>query len=208
MESAHPRRKNTILVTKQQHNANTAGLIKLHRPHFPNFATSSAKEQQTPILGCWSSEICAPFRWRYIHGVTSTLAQNAFDTVMHTALQTVGNLYHTLHKLIWQRNKQSSYLHQLRWILCMSFTGPSAFHSSVEGGCCCCWCDASSASSRAAASWVSCFPKIKKIKNKRHVHAAVGMIALITLLIDTAGRAFQTNQSAWNRGAKGFFWKF
>lgn len=133
VESAHPRRKNTILVTKQQHNANTAGLIKLHRPHFPNFATSSAEEQQTPILGCWSSEICAPFRWRYIHGVTSTLAPNALDTVMHTALQTVGNLYHTLHKLIWQRNKQSSYLHQLRWILCMSFMGPSAFHSSVEG---------------------------------------------------------------------------
>lgn len=47
----------------------------------------------------------------------------------------VGNLYHTPHKLIWQWHKQRSYLHQLWWILCMSFahSGHTALHCSFRG---------------------------------------------------------------------------
>lgn len=113
------------------------------------------------LLVIWNMRhlLLEKYSWGDLHAGSKRLRHsNAYCTAEGPS---VGNLYHTLHKLIWQRNKQSSYLHQLRWILCMSFMGPSAFHGSVEGGGCCCWCDASSASSRAAASWEFCFHKIK-----------------------------------------------
>lgn len=163
VESPHPRRKNLICVTNQQHNANTASPIKPQWPHFTKFVASSAKQRQTQssIAGHLKNAPPPPleiYSWSDLHGGSKCLRHS--NACCTAAGSSVGNLYHTLHKLIWQRNKQSSYLHQLRWILCMSFMGPSVFLSSVEGGGCCCWCDASPASSRAAASWAACFLQI------------------------------------------------